>query len=98
MTAHFWKEQDSHTSRKEHLSIKFNRNIYTIHKKIIVFIAIGNNSTSFFYLESIISSHGVLLVILMKESEPIFHRNPQFNVNYPLDDACFILDYYGRNN
>ena len=33
----------------------------------------------------------------MKESEPISHKNPQFKANYPLDDACFILDYYGRN-
>ena len=44
--AHFWKEQDSHTSRKEHwmtpkqalvalilLSIEFNRNIYIINNE-----------------------------------------------------------------
>ena len=44
--AHFWKEQDSHTSTKEHwmtpkqalvalilLSIEFNRNIYIINNK-----------------------------------------------------------------
>ena len=63
----------------------------------IVFFAIGNNSTSFFYLETIISSRDVLLVISMKESEPISHKNPRFKEKYPLDDACFILDYYGRN-
>ena len=44
----------------------------------MVFFSIGNNSTSFFYLETIISSHGVLLVISMKESEPISDKNPQF--------------------
>ena len=38
----------------------------------MVFFTIGNNSTSFFYLETIIASHGVLLVISMKESEPCF--------------------------
>ena len=31
----------------------------------------------------------------MKESEPISHKDPQFKANYPLDDACFILDYCG---
>ena len=31
----------------------------------------------------------------MKESEPISHKSPQFKPNYPLDDTCFILDYYG---
>ena len=44
----------------------------------MVFFTIGNNSTGFFYLETIISSHGVLLVISMKESELISHKNPQF--------------------
>ena len=34
----------------------------------------------------------------MKESEPISHKDPQFKANYPLDDACFILDYYGGDN
>ena len=32
-----------------------------------------------------------------QESEPISHKNPQFKANYPLDDACFILDYYACN-
>ena len=44
----------------------------------MVFFSIGNNSTSFFYLGTIISSHGVLLAISMKESEPISDKNPQF--------------------
>ena len=33
----------------------------------------------------------------MKESEPISHKNPQFKPDYPLDDVCFILDYFGCN-
>ena len=44
----------------------------------MVFFSIGNNYTSFFYLETIISSYGVLLVISMKESEPISDKNPRF--------------------
>ena len=32
----------------------------------------------------------------MKEIEPISKKN-QFKANYSLDDACFILDYYGCN-
>ena len=61
-------------------------------RELIVFFAIGNNSNSFFHLETIISSHDVLLVISMKESEPISHKNTQFKANYPLDDAFFILE------
>ena len=34
----------------------------------------------------------------MKESEPISQeKRKQFKSSYPLDDARFILDYYGCN-
>ena len=34
----------------------------------------------------------------MKESEPISKKNKnKKKASYPLDDTCFILDYYGCN-
>ena len=58
----------------------------------MVFFSIGDNSTSFFYLETIISSHGVLLVIPMKESEPISDKTLSFKVQM----ECFFIAEFER--
>ena len=67
--------------------------------KFIIFIAIGSNVTSLFYSETIISPNDVLFVISIKKVNLFLQKKKikQFKANYPLGDACFILDYHGCN-
>ena len=106
--AHLWKEQDSHTSRNEHcvtpkqalLAPSLHWYFFLLNL-VVIFTSSTTRINCFLLFRNhyfIISSHGVLLVTSMKKSELISHKNPQFKANYLLDDACFILDYYGRDN
>ena len=81
------------------LSIEFNRKIYII----------NNKNLSFSLLLAIISLASSIQKPLchyftkwcpvcdLNERKRTYFSKKKFKANYPLDDACFILDYCGCN-